>query len=99
MPSPQSGLTSLEATCPTGWCSTPSVSGFLEIGEAVKAITPALLGTEPEIPWKNIAAMRDQLAHRYFDTEHAIVSNTVTHDLEPLLTAVLRLKARVASKR
>ena len=44
---------------------------LLEIGEAVKAISPALLASEPDIPWKNIAAMRDQLAHRYFDTEHA----------------------------
>ena len=71
---------------------------LLEIGEAVKAITPALLGTEPEIPWKVIAAMRDQLAHRYLDTEHAIVGGTVTHDLEPLLAAVHRLPARIASK-
>lgn len=68
---------------------------LLEIGEAVKAISPALLASEPDIPWKNIAAMRDQLAHRYFDTEHAIVTGTVTDDLEPLLAAVHRLKARV----
>ncbi len=68
---------------------------LLGIGEAVKAISPALLASEPDIPWKNIAAMRDQLAHRYFDTEHAIVTGTVTDDLEPLLAAVHRLKARV----
>jgi uncharacterized protein with HEPN domain len=68
---------------------------LVEIGEAVKAISPSLLDTEPNIPWKNIAAMRDQLAHRYFDTEHAIVTATVTHDLEPLLAAVHRLQARV----
>ena len=43
---------------------------LLEIGEAVKAISPSLVATELGIPWKNIAAMRDQLAHRYFDTEH-----------------------------
>lgn len=49
---------------------------LLEIGEAVKAISPLLLATEAGIPWKNIAAMRDQLAHRYFDTDHAIVSGT-----------------------
>ena len=66
---------------------------LLEIGEAVKAISPSLLATEPDIPWTNIAAMRDQLAHRYFDTEHAIVRGTVTDDLEPLLAAVDRLKA------
>ena len=51
---------------------------LLEIGEAVKAISPSLLATEPAIPWKNIAAMRDQLTHRYFDTEHAVVNGTVT---------------------
>ena len=68
---------------------------LLEIGEAVKAISPALLASEPDIPWKNIAAMRDQLAHRYFDTEHAIVTGTVTDDLEPLRVAVHRLRARV----
>ena len=69
---------------------------LLEIGEAVKAISPALLTTEPGIRWKNIAAMRDQLAHRCFDTEHRIVQGTVNDDLEPLLAAVHRLQAHVA---
>lgn len=72
---------------------------LLEIGEAVKAISPSLLATEPCIPWKNIAAMRDQLVHRYFDTEHGIVHGTVTSDLEPLLAAVHRLRAYVARTR
>ena len=39
--------------------------------------------------------MRDQLAHRYFDTEHGIVHGTVTDDLELLLAAVHRLQAHV----
>jgi uncharacterized protein with HEPN domain len=68
---------------------------MLEIGEAVKAISPGLLATEPTIPWRNIAAMRDQLAHQYFDTEHAIVSGTVTDDLEPLLGAAHRLRGLI----
>lgn len=72
---------------------------LLEIGEAVKAISPLLLATEAGIPWKNIAAMRDQLAPRYFDTEHAIVSGTITQDLEPLLAAVRRLRARLPADR
>ena len=69
---------------------------LLEIGEAVKAISPALLTTEPGIPWKDIAAMCDQPAHRYFDTDHGIVQGTVNDDLEPLLAAVHRLQAHVA---
>lgn len=71
---------------------------LLEIGEAVKAVTPSLLATEPDIPWKNIAAMRDQLAHRYFDTNHAIISGTVTNDLTPLHDAIRRLQLLVAGE-
>lgn len=41
--------------------------------------------------------MRDQLAHRYVDAEHAVVNGTVTEDLDPLLAAVHRLRARCAS--
>ena len=46
---------------------------LIEIGEAVKAIDPALLAREPDVPWIDVAAMRNHLAHRYFDTAHAIV--------------------------
>jgi uncharacterized protein with HEPN domain len=38
--------------------------------------------------------MRDHLAHRCFDTDHAIVQDVVDNDLEPLLDAVLSLVAR-----
>jgi uncharacterized protein with HEPN domain len=36
-----------------------------------------LLATQPSIPWRQIARMRDHLAHRYFDTAHAILQPTV----------------------
>lgn len=68
---------------------------LLEIGEAVKALTPELVRTEPTIAWKQIAAMRDQLAHRYFDTSHAIVAATVAGDLDELEAAVSRLLGQV----
>lgn len=68
---------------------------LLEVGEAVKALSPELLATEPTIAWKQIAAMRDQLAHRYFDTSHAIVAATVASDLDELEAAVTRLAGRV----
>lgn len=35
--------------------------------------------------------MRDQLAHRYVDTSHAIVEHTVTTDLEQLTVSVRAL--------
>lgn len=50
---------------------------LIEIGEAVKGISPVLLEVEPAVPWSAIARMRDHLAHRYFDTDHAIVEDVV----------------------
>ena len=37
---------------------------LLEIGEAVKALPDELTSTEPDIPWRQIARMRDHLAPR-----------------------------------
>ena len=64
---------------------------LIEIGEAVKALPSELLNSEPHLPWAEIARMRDQLAHRYFDTTHAIVASTVIHDLPILRKAIARL--------
>jgi uncharacterized protein with HEPN domain len=64
---------------------------LIEIGEAVKAIDPAVLAAEPDVPWQDVAGMRNHLAHRYFDTDHAIVAATVEHDLPPLVAAARRL--------
>lgn len=65
---------------------------LIEIGEAIKDIDPDLLAHEPGVPWRDIAGMRDYLAHRYFDTDHAIVAATVERDLPPLVAAVRRLR-------
>jgi uncharacterized protein with HEPN domain len=61
---------------------------LIEIGEAVKGLSPALLEREPTMPWNQIAGMHDRLAHRYFDTSHAILQATVDHDLPELEQAV-----------
>ena len=64
---------------------------LLEIGEAVKALPAELLDSQPAIPWRQIARMRDHLAHRYFDTAHAILQATVDDDLPELERAVQAL--------
>lgn len=67
----------------------------IESGEAVKSIRAGLLETEPDIPWKAIARMRDHLTHRYFDTDHAIVHDVLDNELTPLPEAVCRIQAQV----
>lgn len=68
---------------------------LIEIGEAVKAISPDLLAMAPEIPWSAIARMRDHLAHHYFDTDHAVVVDVVDNELPALRAAVEVLAQRV----
>jgi len=68
---------------------------LLEIGEAVTALPAELLDTQPGIPWRQIARMRDHLAHRYFDTAHSILQATVTDDLPELERALQSLSALV----
>jgi uncharacterized protein with HEPN domain len=70
---------------------------LLEIGEAVKALPSDLLDSQPEIPWRHIARMRDHLAHRYFDTAHGILQATVDDDLPELERAVRYLSESVGA--
>ena len=65
---------------------------LIEIGEAVKGSIRAARGAA--FPWIDVAAMRNHLAHRYFDTAHAIVQATVDQDLPPLVAAAERLLGR-----
>lgn len=70
---------------------------LLEIGEAVKSLPENLTSTEPDIPWRQMARMRDHLAHRYFMTELEILQSTIEEDLGPLRDAVDRMRARSMS--
>jgi uncharacterized protein with HEPN domain len=68
---------------------------LVEIGEAVKDLSPELTSQAPQIPWRDIAKMRDWLAHRYFDTAYAVVGATARNDLPPLVDAVKSLLAEL----
>ena len=70
---------------------------LIEIAEAVKGLPRAFLANEDRIPWDQVAAMRDRLTHRYFNTSHAVLQATVEHDLPELEQAVDRLRARSAN--
>ena len=58
----------------------------------MKGLSPELLAHEPELPWAQIAGMRDRLAHRYFDTSHEIIQGTIDHDLAILAAAIEKLE-------
>jgi uncharacterized protein with HEPN domain len=61
------------------------------IGEATKNLSEDLRASNPSIPWRQIAGMRDVLIHDYLKVNLSRVWRTVETDLPPLDAAVKRL--------
>jgi uncharacterized protein with HEPN domain len=57
---------------------------FVVIGEAVKHLGPETRDAAPEIPWADIAGLRDLIAHEYFRVDIHRVLEIVKRDLPPL---------------
>lgn len=51
------------------------------IGEAVKKIPATVKNKYPDIPWKEIAGMRDKLIHEYFGVNVKVIWKTIKEDI------------------
>ena len=61
---------------------------FHVIGEAVKRLPDEFREAHPDIPWKDIAGMRDIIAHAYFALDLDILWVGITQDIPLLLERV-----------
>jgi uncharacterized protein with HEPN domain len=64
---------------------------FVVIGEAVKNVAPETRDSERQIPWADVAGLRDLIAHEYFRIEIDRVLAIVERDLPPLERAIDQL--------
>ena len=64
---------------------------FVVIGEAVKNLAAETRESAPQIPWSDIAGLRDLIAHEYFRIEIDRILEIVDRDLPPLEQAIDRL--------
>ncbi|HKT16042.1 MAG TPA: HepT-like ribonuclease domain-containing protein [Allosphingosinicella sp.] len=58
------------------------------VGEAAGRVSRATRARAPDIPWRQLAGMRNRLIHAYFDVDRAIVWNTANRDVPEVLAKV-----------
>jgi len=62
------------------------------IGEAAKNISSKFKKANPLIPWKQLAGMRDKIAHFYFGIDYKIVWSVVEKDMPNLNKEIAKIE-------
>ncbi len=62
------------------------------IGEAVKRLPEEVRSRKADIPWREIAGMRDVIAHAYFALDLDLVWDAIQRDVPVLLDAARELQ-------
>jgi len=65
--------------------------GLEIVGEATKNLSEELKKKHPNIPWKEIAGMRDKLIHQYFGVNLDLVWETIKTKLPELKNQISRI--------
>jgi uncharacterized protein with HEPN domain len=66
---------------------------FEIIGEAAKQIPDDIRQSYPQVPWKEMAGMRDKLVHFYFGIDYRLVWQTIKErfpQVKPNIQKILR---------
>jgi uncharacterized protein with HEPN domain len=71
------------------------VRNFEIMGEAAKHVPKELQLKEKDIPWKEMAGMRDKISHEYFGVDLDIVWKTIQEQLPAIKKLVKRLLQRL----
>jgi uncharacterized protein with HEPN domain len=59
------------------------------IGEAISRLSVELRARHPEVPWRQIIAVRHRIVHAYFDLDWQILWDAATDDIPELHQRIL----------
>ncbi|MBU0929952.1 MAG: DUF86 domain-containing protein [Nanoarchaeota archaeon] len=62
------------------------------IGGAVKNLPVSFREKYPEVPWKEIAGLRDIIIHQYFDVDLDVIWDTIKKDIPILEKQIIKIK-------
>lgn len=82
---------SYEAFCADEKTVDAVILNLAIVGEAARHIPSEIEAAWPGVPWQEMRGIRNVLIHGYFGIDLAIVWQTVTHDLPPLIPILTEL--------
>jgi hypothetical protein len=68
------------------------IKNLTVIGEASKNIPPEIKEKYSEVPWEEIAGMRNKVVHEYFGVDEEILWKTIEEDLPIFKEQILKIE-------
>ena len=75
------------------------IRGLEIIGEATKHISEEFRKKYPEVPWKDMAGMRDVLIHGYFGIDEETVWITVKEKIPQLKPSIEKILSKLSDEK
>lgn len=72
-------------------CQSAVIRQLEIIGEATKRLSPEFRGNHPNVPWKDMAGLRDRLIHAYDDLDLDRIWDAATQRLVAILPYLISL--------
>ena len=67
------------------------------IGEAASGLSDELTSAHPEVPWRQIIAIRNRVVHGYFEVDLDILWDVATIDVPHLAGQVHTIQSRIST--